>query len=73
MNLTNMIKLKKIVKDFKSSNQMKQYGVFAWNGIDDPELVKNIKGELEIDPYVSLVCVMIRPNIQEGQNEKSSP
>ena len=63
MNLTNMIKLKKIVKDFKSSNQMKQYGVFAWNGINEPELVKNIKGEMEIDPYVSLVCVMIRPNI----------
>jgi len=31
---------------------MKQYGVFAWDGINEPELVKNIKAELEIDPYV---------------------
>ena len=42
---------------------MKQYGVFAWDGNNEPELVKSIKGDIEIDPYVSLVCVMIRPNI----------
>jgi hypothetical protein len=39
---------------------MKQYGVFAWDGINEPEVIKNIKVR-EIDPYVSLVCVMIRP------------
>tara|TARA_B110000285_G_scaffold192212_1_gene220454 strand:- start:321 stop:473 length:153 start_codon:yes stop_codon:yes gene_type:complete len=35
-------------------------------------VVKSIKGDMRIDPYVSLVCVMIRPNIQEA-NEHGAP
>lgn len=41
---------------------MKQYGVFTWDSVNEPQVLKNIN-EMEVDPYVCLVCVMIRPNV----------
>ena len=36
MNLNNMIQLKKIVTRLKNSEEMKEYGIFSWDGINEP-------------------------------------